>query len=163
MPRTGGRAVGLEKCPRPYGGCREPKGDKRSRQTTFSAWKAVCAERCLHGLGRGGWKRAVFVKPPGVISGRSEEHMAPRRPPTSSEGERMLARDALTNNSQRLLETGEPVAVKAARRVREGAIGAGPTLAGTSPVAYFIKICEIISSSSWIGSEPACRLSRIPP
>jgi hypothetical protein len=29
----------------------------------------------------------------------------------------MLARDALTNNPQRLLETGEPVAVKAARRV----------------------------------------------
>jgi hypothetical protein len=31
----------------------------------------------------------------------------------------MLARDALTNTPQRLLETGEPVAVKAARRVRE--------------------------------------------
>ena len=29
----------------------------------------------------------------------------------------MLARDALINHSQRLLETGEPVAVKAARRV----------------------------------------------
>ncbi len=35
----------------------------------------------------------------------------------STEGEGMLARDALTNTPQRLLETGEPVAVKAARRV----------------------------------------------
>ena len=44
---------------------------------------------------------------------------------TGEEG--MLARDALTNNPQRLLETGEPVAVKAARRVREGAVGKGLT------------------------------------
>ena len=58
----------------------------------------------------------------------------------STEGKRLLARDALTNTPQKLLETGEPVAVKAARRVREGAIGEGLTLAGTSLVAYFIKI-----------------------
>jgi hypothetical protein len=63
------------------------------------------------------------------------------------------ARDALENNSQRLLETGEPVAVKAARRVREGAIRKGlcsgyhlersrqvGTRSGTSLVAYFIRI-----------------------
>lgn len=32
--------------------------------------------------------------------------------------------------------TGEPVAVKAARRVREGVVGKGPATAGTSPTAY---------------------------
>jgi hypothetical protein len=37
----------------------------------------------------------------------------------------MLARDALTNNPQRLLETGKPVAMKVARRVWEGAVGKG--------------------------------------
>jgi len=43
----------------------------------------------------------------------------------STEEERMLARDALTNNPQRLLETGKPVASKGARRVWEGAVGKG--------------------------------------
>jgi hypothetical protein len=52
----------------------------------------------------------------------------------------MLARDALRNNPQRLLETGEPVAVKAARRVREGAVGKGLMSVSTSLAAYFIKI-----------------------
>jgi hypothetical protein len=47
----------------------------------------------------------------------------------STEAEGMLARDALRNSLQKLLETGEPVAVKAARRVREGAIGEGSRLA----------------------------------
>ena len=51
----------------------------------------------------------------------------------------MLARDALPNNPQRLLETGEPVAVKAARRVREGAVGKGLMSISTSLAAYFIK------------------------
>src|SRR5712691_7534351 len=63
---------------------------------------------------------------------------------------RMLARDAPTNTPQRLLETGEPVALKGARRVREGAIREGlrsgyhlersrqvGTRSGTSLVAYF--------------------------
>jgi hypothetical protein len=53
----------------------------------------------------------------------------------------MLARDALTNTPQRLLETGEPVAVKAARRVREGAVGKGLMSIGTSLAAYFISTC----------------------
>jgi hypothetical protein len=35
----------------------------------------------------------------------------------STEEEEMLARDALMNNLQRLLETGKPVASKGARRV----------------------------------------------
>lgn len=39
--------------------------------------------------------------------------------------ERVLARDALMNNPQRLLETGKPVASKGARRVWEGAVGKG--------------------------------------
>jgi len=60
----------------------------------------------------------------------------------STEGEGMLARDALTNTPQRLLETGEPVAVKAARRVREGAVGKGLMSVSTSLAAYFIKIWE---------------------
>ena len=45
----------------------------------------------------------------------------------STEEEGMLARDALMNSPQRLLETGKPVAVKAARRVWEGAVGEGLT------------------------------------
>ncbi len=49
----------------------------------------------------------------------------PTRVAGSTEGERLLARDALPNNPQRLLETGKPVAVKAARRVWEGAVGKG--------------------------------------
>ena len=49
----------------------------------------------------------------------------PTRVAGSTEEERLLARDALINKHQRLLETGEPVAVKAARRVREGAVGKG--------------------------------------
>ena len=43
----------------------------------------------------------------------------------STEEEEMLARDALMNNLQRLLETGKPVAMKVARRVWEGAVGKG--------------------------------------
>jgi len=65
MPRTGWRAAGLWKRPRPYAGGREPQGDKRSRQTKFQAWRAVCCESSLHGSGRGGWKRAVFLILPG--------------------------------------------------------------------------------------------------
>ena len=56
----------------------------------------------------------------------------------STEGERLLACDTLTNSPQRLLETGEPVAVKAARRVREGAVRKGLTLVSTSLAVYFI-------------------------
>ncbi len=63
----------------------------------------------------------------------------------------MLARDALINNSQRLLETGEPVAVKAARRVREGAVGKGLISVSTSLAAYFIKILVRL----WRGCCPA--------
>jgi len=37
----------------------------------------------------------------------------------------MLARDALMNNPQRLLETGKPVAMKVARRVWEGPLEKG--------------------------------------
>jgi hypothetical protein len=59
----------------------------------------------------------------------------------------MLARDALMNNPQRLLETGEPVALKGARRVREGAIGEGPRLerylAGGLLHVRRIGACEI--------------------
>jgi hypothetical protein len=57
----------------------------------------------------------------------------------STEEERMLARDALMNNLQRLLETGKPVAMKVARRVWEGAGGKGLTLVSTSLAAYFIR------------------------
>jgi hypothetical protein len=85
MPRTGGRAAGLWKRPRPCAGGREPQGDKRSRQTKFQAWRAVCCESSLHGSGRGWWKRAVFMKPPEEISGGSEERTAPRWQPTSSQ------------------------------------------------------------------------------
>ena len=60
----------------------------------------------------------------------------------------MLARDALMNNPQRLLETGEPVAVKAARRVREGAVGKGLMSISTSLAAYFIKMLVACFSSS---------------
>jgi hypothetical protein len=51
----------------------------------------------------------------------------------------MLARDALINTPQKLLETGKPVAVKAARRVWEGAVGKGLMRISTSLAAYFIK------------------------
>jgi len=54
--------------------------------------------------------------------------------------ERKLARDALTNSPQRLLETGKPVAMKVARRVWEGAVGKGLPSGSTSSAAYFIKI-----------------------
>jgi hypothetical protein len=53
----------------------------------------------------------------------------------------MLARDALMNNPQRLLETGKPVAMKVARRVWEGAVGKGLASVSTSLAAYFIRIC----------------------
>jgi hypothetical protein len=33
----------------------------RPRSTEVSAGKAVCIERCMHGLGRGRWKRAAFL------------------------------------------------------------------------------------------------------
>jgi hypothetical protein len=52
MPRTGGRAAGLWERPRSCGGDREPSGDKRSRQTTSQAWRAVCYESSLHGVRR---------------------------------------------------------------------------------------------------------------
>lgn len=55
-----------------------------------------------------------------------------------TEEEGMLARDALMNNPQRLLETGKPVASKDARRVWEGAVGKGLALVSTSLAAYFI-------------------------
>jgi hypothetical protein len=58
----------------------------------------------------------------------------------STEGEGLLARDALTNSPQRLLETGKPVAVKAARRVWEEAVGKGLMSVSTSLAAYFISI-----------------------
>ncbi|GHO57630.1 hypothetical protein KSB_61050 [Ktedonobacter robiniae] len=51
----------------------------------------------------------------------------------------MLARDALMNIPQRLLETGKPVAMKVARRVWEGAVGKGLALVSTSLAAYFKK------------------------
>jgi len=51
----------------------------------------------------------------------------------------MLARDALMNNPQRLLETGKPVAMKVARRVWEGAVGKGLAFVSTSLAAYFIR------------------------
>ena len=54
---TRGRGAGLWECPRPCGGCREPQGDKRSRQTTSQVWRAVCVERCPYGSGGGSWKR----------------------------------------------------------------------------------------------------------
>src|SRR6266446_5063209 len=52
----------------------------RPRSTEVSAWKAVCIERCMHGLGRGRWKRAAFLILPakgilhrqvGILSGTS--------------------------------------------------------------------------------------------
>jgi hypothetical protein len=55
----------------------------------------------------------------------AEKRRTGERVAGSTGGERMLARDALPNTPQRLLETGEPVAVKAARRVWEGAVGKG--------------------------------------
>jgi hypothetical protein len=58
----------------------------------------------------------------------------------STEAERLLARDALINCPQRLLETGKPVAMKVARRVWEGAVGKGLLSGITSLAAYFIKI-----------------------
>ena len=61
----------------------------------------------------------------------------------------MLARDALINSPQRLLETGKPVAMKVARRVWEGAVGKGLALVSTSLAAYFIRTCRKPSSSSW--------------
>jgi hypothetical protein len=73
MPRTRGRAAGLGERPRLCGGGREPQGDKQSRQTKSPAGRARCIERCPAGSGRGGWKRAVSMKPPEEISGRSEE------------------------------------------------------------------------------------------
>jgi len=48
---------------------------------------------------------------------------------------RGLARDALSNLPQRLLETGEPAAMKVAWEVREGAVGNGQE--GTALAAYF--------------------------
>jgi hypothetical protein len=45
--------------------------------------RAACAERCPHGSGSDGWKRAIFMKPPEGISGGSEELMVPRWPSTS--------------------------------------------------------------------------------
>jgi hypothetical protein len=57
----------------------------------------------------------------------------------------MLARDALRNSPQTLLETGKPVAMKVARRVWEGAVGKGLASVSTSLAAYFIAI----SSNSW--------------
>ena len=63
----------------------------------------------------------------------------PTRVAGSTEGERMLARDALRNISQRLLETGKPVAMKVARRVWEGAVGKGLASVSTSLAAYFIS------------------------
>ena len=53
---TRGRGTGRET--REYGctgGCIRP------RSTEVSARKAVCIERCMHGLGRGCWKRAAFL------------------------------------------------------------------------------------------------------
>lgn len=108
-----------------------------------------------------GYRAIVLLMGVTTHLGAQKELRTGGRVAGSTEEEGMLARDALTNNPQGLLETGEPVAVKAARRVREGAIGAGPTLAGTSPVAYFIKICETIFSSGLIASEPVYRLLRI--
>jgi hypothetical protein len=59
----------------------------------------------------------------------------------STEEEEMLARDALMNNLQRLLETGKPAAMKVARRVWEGAVGKGLASVSTSLAAYFIRTC----------------------
>ena len=80
MPDTWGRGTGLRKSPRLCAGGREPQGDKQSRQTQFRAWKAGCVERRLSSLGRGGWKRTVFMKPPGgFLAGRKKErHLADR-------------------------------------------------------------------------------------
>src|SRR5260221_12034111 len=50
---TGGRAAGLWRCPRPCGGGREPRGDKRLRQTTLQVWRAGCAETGKHRFGEG--------------------------------------------------------------------------------------------------------------
>src|SRR6266567_7388409 len=59
MPDTRGRGAGLRERPRPYGGGREPQGDKRSRQTKSRAGRAGCIERCTSGSGRGFWKRTA--------------------------------------------------------------------------------------------------------
>ena len=53
MPETRGRTAGLWRCPRLYGGGREPQGDKQLRQTTLQVWRAVCAETCKHRFGGG--------------------------------------------------------------------------------------------------------------
>lgn len=64
--------------------------------------------------------RGSHAPPRSVGKRRTGERVAGS---TGEEG--MLARDALTNNPQRLLETGKPVAMKVARRVWEGAVGKG--------------------------------------
>jgi hypothetical protein len=63
--------------------------------------------------------------------------------------ERVLARDALMNNPQRLLETGKPVAMKVARRVWEGAVGKGLAPVSTSLAAYFIKTSVRLWREYW--------------
>ena len=66
----------------------------------------------------------------------------------------MLARDALMNTPQRLLETGKPVAMKVARRVWEGAVGKGLASVSTSLAAYFITIWVRHWRKSWRGTIP---------
>ncbi len=73
----------------------------------------------------------------------------------------MLARDALRNSPQRLLETGEPVAMKVARRVREGAVGTGLALVSTSLAAYFIKILARPWRECWRATWPL--IATVPP
>lgn len=83
MPETGGRGAGE--------GGQNPTGamDVANRKGISpipvepQPWRAVCYESSLHGSGSDGWKRAVFMKPPEGISGRSEELMVPRWPSTS--------------------------------------------------------------------------------
>jgi hypothetical protein len=65
MPGTGGRGAG-------EGGQNLTGAVEAANRRGISPiqvephpWRAVCAERCLHGSGRGGWKRAVFLILPG--------------------------------------------------------------------------------------------------
>ena len=76
MPDTGGRGPGEDG--------QNPKGAVEAAaardQVEPSLWRAVCRESGLHGSGRGGWKRAVFTKPPeGFLAGlKNEQHLAGR-------------------------------------------------------------------------------------
>ena len=64
-----------------------------------------------------------------------------------------MARDALMNDPQRLLETGEPVALKGARRVREGAIREGPRLEWYLAGGLLHKKCKDLLSMAINGKQ----------